>query len=110
MIQIKRFTFNPVSVNAYLLWDETGEAVLIDPACNDADEEDELDYFVDRQGLKRVHLLNTHGHFDHLMGNRFAESKWNLTCQIHPAEASLVARACQQAALFGIQMSDPGDP
>ena len=33
MIKIKKFTFNPVGVNAYLLWDETLEAVLIDPAC-----------------------------------------------------------------------------
>jgi len=32
MIIVKKFTFNPVSVNAYLVWDETNQAVLIDPA------------------------------------------------------------------------------
>ena len=29
-MELKIFTFNPIQVNSYLLWDETGEAVLID--------------------------------------------------------------------------------
>ena len=30
MIQIARFTFNPIGENTYVLWDESKEAVLID--------------------------------------------------------------------------------
>ena len=104
MIQIKKFTFNPIAVNAYLLWDEIREAVLIDPACYYADEEEALSRFVEAKELKIVHLLNTHGHFDHVMGNNFAEEKWGLKCRMHPGDLPLAAQAKQQAMLFGITM------
>lgn len=107
MIQIKKFTFNPVSVNAYLLWDETGEAALIDPACYYAEEEDELAGFVEKQDLKIVQLLNTHGHFDHLMGNGFAADKWDINFRIHAGDANMPGQAKQYASLFGISMSNP---
>lgn len=107
MINIKKFTFNPVAVNAYLLWDETREAVLIDPACYYPGEQDELSRFVRAQELKIVHLLNTHGHFDHLMGNGFAEAEWGLKCRIHEGDAFLVTQASRQAMLFGMSMPDP---
>ncbi len=107
MIKIKKFTFNPVSVNAYLLWDETGEAVLIDPACFYPEEEMELSHFVEQQELRIVCLLNTHGHFDHLMGNTFAEGKWGLKCRIHSGDAYMPGQARQHAQFFGITMENP---
>ncbi|MCL4482622.1 MAG: MBL fold metallo-hydrolase [Bacteroidetes bacterium] len=107
MINSKKFTFNPVAVNAYLLWDETKEAVLIDPACFYPEEEKELERFVEAQELKIVRLLNTHGHFDHLMGNSFAERRWGLKCRIHPGDAPMVDQARQHALLFGITMQNP---
>lgn len=106
-MKIKKFTFNPVSVNAYLLWDETLEAVLIDPACFYPEEELELSRFVEKEGLKIVHILNTHGHFDHLMGNSFASVKWNLKIKIHPGDALMPGQARQHAVLFGITMKNP---
>jgi hydroxyacylglutathione hydrolase len=107
MIQIKKFTFNPVGVNAYLLWDETNEAVLIDPACSNMAEEKTLSRFVEDNNLKIVHLLNTHGHFDHLMGNSFAGDKWNLISRIHPGDLPMVSQARQHAMFFGITMANP---
>lgn len=107
MIKVKKFPFNPVGVNAYLLWDETLEAVLIDPACFFGYEEIELSRFVASEKLKIVHLLNTHGHFDHLMGNLFAGREWKLTCRIHLGDLAMVDQASQHAKAFGITMSDP---
>jgi glyoxylase-like metal-dependent hydrolase (beta-lactamase superfamily II) len=110
MIKVKKFTFNPISVNAYLLWDDSREAVLIDPACYYPDEQKELSRFVEKEDLTMVHLLNTHGHFDHLMGNIFAEEKWNLKCRIHSGDAILVSQAQKQAMLFGFKMMDQNYP
>lgn len=107
MIIVKKFTYNPVSVNAYLLWDETKEAVLIDPASFYPEEEKKLAHFVDDMELKIVHLLNTHGHFDHLMGNTFAAAKWGLKCRIHPGDQFMSGQAKQHAAFFGISMNNP---
>jgi glyoxylase-like metal-dependent hydrolase (beta-lactamase superfamily II) len=109
MIQIKKFTFNPVGVNAFLLWDETNEAVLIDPACSNSAEERTLTSFVEDNNLKIIHLLNTHGHFDHLMGNSFAGDKWNLISRIHPGDLPMVSQARQHAMFFGITMTNPNE-
>ena len=107
MIEVKKFTFNPVAVNAYLLWDETMEAVLIDPACFYKDEEDQLDRFVQAKGLKIVQILNTHGHFDHLMGNSFAGERWGLKVRIHWGDELMLGQAKQHAVMFGIDMVNP---
>lgn len=32
-MKIKRFEFNMFPENCYVLWDETNEAVVIDPGC-----------------------------------------------------------------------------
>ncbi len=110
MVHIKRFTFNPVGVNAYLLWDETREAVLIDPACFYPEEQSRLSQFVTDQGLQIVRLLNTHGHFDHLMGNNFATDRWKLKCFIHPGDLLLAGQAKHQAQFFGLTMPNPEEP
>lgn len=107
MLNIKKFTFNPVGVNAYLLWDATNEAVLIDPACFYKEEEETLSRFVKEKQLTIKHLLNTHGHFDHLMGNSFAQEKWNLITKIHPHDLPMVDQAGEFAKWFGLSMEQP---
>ena len=107
MIHLRKFTFNPVGVNAYLLWDETNEAIIIDPACSIGTEEEQLGNFITDQGLEVVGIYNTHGHFDHLMGNNFASARWNLKCKIHPEDLPLVVNAKQHALMFGIHMPSP---
>jgi len=110
MLNIKKFIFNPVAVNAFILWDETLECVLIDPSCYYPEEENELKQFIESGKLKPVRLLNTHGHFDHLMGNRFAEKNWKLKSEIHADDKYLVQLAGKQALNFGIEMSSPSAP
>lgn len=107
MLNIKKFTFNPVGVNAYLLWDATREAVLIDPACFYQEEEETLSRFVEDKQLTIKHLLNTHGHFDHLMGNSFAQGKWNLITKIHPYDLPMVDQAGEFAKWFGLSLEQP---
>ena len=38
MITIQRFTFNPYQENTYVLYDETGECIIIDPGIYDGHE------------------------------------------------------------------------
>ncbi len=74
MIHIKTFTFNPFQENTYLLYDDTKEAVLIDPGCYEKYEREELSSFVAKEGLKLKFLLNTHCHIDHVLGNQWAKN------------------------------------
>ena len=42
MLSVQYFTFNPFEENTYVLYDETKEAVIIDPGCCNREEEREL--------------------------------------------------------------------
>lgn len=80
-MKIKKFTFNPIQENMYLLYDETKECVIIDPGCYFQHERDELKDFVIENGLKPVKLINTHCHLDHICGNAYVNREWNLPLQ-----------------------------
>ncbi len=85
-MQVKIFTFNPFSENTYVLYDDTKECVIIDPGCLDASEEKKLSSFIETNALKPVKLLNTHGHIDHVFGNRFVAEKYKLKLETHKIE------------------------
>ncbi|MCF6240618.1 MAG: MBL fold metallo-hydrolase [Bacteroidales bacterium] len=104
---IKTFIFNPFQENTYLLYDETGEAVIIDPGCYSKSEEEQLSNFISSNNLKLKHLLNTHSHIDHILGNRFISKTYNLPVQSHREDEFLIARAQEQAVLFGMQIDAP---
>jgi len=109
-MNIKKFTFNPVEVNAIVLWDDTLDCVIIDAACFFPYEEQKLKLFVETLNLKPVRLLNTHGHFDHLMGNNFVEETWGLKSEIHKEDNYLVEQASALSLMFGMSMPKPPLP
>ena len=51
-------------VNCYLLWDETNEAVVIDPGCFYEEEKQDLENFIQGNNLQVKQLLNTHTNLD----------------------------------------------
>lgn len=104
MIHIYSFTFNPFSENSYILADETGECVIIDPGCHSSSEEQELTDFIAENGLKPVKLLNTHCHVDHVFGNLFVAEKWNLGLEMHELDVPVLnsfAKVCQMYGFNG---------
>ncbi len=107
MITIKTFIFNPFQENTYLLYDESGEAVIIDPGCYAKSEEEQLSKYLEENNLKLKHLLNTHSHIDHILGNRFISEKYKLQVASHQEDEFLIERAKEQAVLFGMQIDTP---
>lgn len=104
MIEIKKFTFNPVQENTFLLYDETGECVIVDAGCYFDEEKQELDQFIFENNLKPVLLINTHCHFDHLFGVNYCRSKYKTKFLIPEGEAQLIETITQQGDLFGFQI------
>jgi len=102
MISIKKFTFNPVQENTFVVYDETGECAIIDAGCFFENERQELDAFISQQQLKPVKLINTHCHFDHIMGVTHCRAKYHINFEIHADEAPLVEQAAEHGDLFGI--------
>jgi hydroxyacylglutathione hydrolase len=85
MITIKNFVFNSFMVNSYLLYDETGDAVLIDAACYEDPEKRELKAFLDGHKLTLKRLICTHCHVDHVLGNDYIASTFHVFPEFHEA-------------------------
>lgn len=90
MLQIKSLTFNPFSENTYILYDETKEALIIDPGCYEKQEKGILYDFITEEQLKPVKIINTHCHIDHVLGNAFIKKRTIFPCGFMKRGAYLV--------------------
>jgi len=102
MITVTFFTFNPVQENTYVLHNEKGEAIIIDPGCYFSAEQETLKNHILRAGLKPVQWLNTHCHFDHIFGAKWIAKEYNLEMYCHAAEQTIMENGTQAALRFGL--------
>jgi len=102
MLTVKTFTFNPVQENTYLLYNERGECCIIDPGCYFQEEREKLQSAVTSLSLEPVLLLNTHGHLDHVFGNKFIFETWGLVPHIHEKEQPVLDRVPASAERWGL--------
>ena len=102
---IKIFVLNPFRINCYLYFDElNGEGFLIDPAVSDSEEEDLIRDFILSKRIKIMYIINTHGHLDHVMGNKWAKEKFSAPLLMHEKDVNLVEGVVEQGLMFGINI------
>lgn len=109
-MKIKIFEFNPLGVNTYVLYDETGECVVIDAACVFPDEKEQLLHFILDNNLVIKHLVNTHLHFDHIFGVNFMASQFELKLQVHRDDEFLLENIQDQLQMFGFNSNTDYTP
>lgn len=105
MIKIEKFVFNPFQLNAYLLYDETGECILVDPAVSDKGEMQQLEEFISTHKLTPKLIVNTHSHIDHLLGNKTVAEHYNLQLAAHTGGQMFIDKAPKSADKFGLPFS-----
>jgi glyoxylase-like metal-dependent hydrolase (beta-lactamase superfamily II) len=107
MVQnVKRFVFNSFGVNTYVLGDETGKCLVIDPACQSRQEESELALYITGHNLIPVGMINTHFHIDHIVGNNFICNTFHLLPQCHKSSKMFWETAAEFGAVFGIKVEN----
>jgi len=104
MINVKKFTFNPLQENTYILYDETSDCVIIDAGCYFNYEQEELTRFIREMKLCPVKLVNTHCHFDHILGITFCRLTYRIPFLAHKDDEFLIERAVVQGDVFGVPM------
>lgn len=109
-MKIKTFTFNPFQVNTYILYDDTKECVIIDPACYEPHEEKELFRFIKEKELNPVALLLTHGHVDHVLGCKAVTDQYSLQPLMHPDTLPFIEKSPEQGMMFGFNVNKPDIP
>ncbi|HLN20081.1 MAG TPA: MBL fold metallo-hydrolase [Bacteroidales bacterium] len=108
-MDIYSLVFSPIDVNTYILA-VGGECCIIDCGCYDENEFSALKSFLDEKNLTPVLLLNTHCHLDHIFGNRFMLSHYNLKSYSHILEEYNRKNSVKHAEIFGLRMEFPPEP
>lgn len=107
MIQIQSFVFSPFQENTYVLFDETHEAVIIDPGCLMQAEKETLAQFITQNRLIVKALLQTHAHLDHVFGSAFVKRKYGVKMWMHKNELPILASVENRCQLWGIRGYEP---
>lgn len=110
MIHIHSFVFSPFTENTYILSDETQEAVIIDPGCNNTQEENTLHHYIETNALKVVKLLNTHCHIDHVFGNQFVKDTYGVQLYMHRLDIPTLKANKMVAQMYGIARFVESEP
>lgn len=96
-----------LGVNCFILGcEETREGIVVDPG---ADAERVL-AVVQKLGLKIRYVINTHGHFDHMGGNRSIIEKTGAKLLIHESDVYFLSRAADSAASYGLKAENSSKP
>ena len=99
----KMFETGPLKVNTYLVADEkTKETAVFDPG----GDTDRIISELEKDNLITKYILNTHGHFDHVGGNKTLQAATGGFIMIHRDEAPDLLSASRKAGMFGCSADD----
>ena len=103
MLTIKCFTCNMLAENCYVVSDETRDCVIIDCGAYYPEEGKAIVGYIRQQQLTPRHLLCTHGHFDHCMGNGYIFRAFGLKPRAHQDDSFLMEEMERQTSdILGI--------
>lgn len=102
-LKVARFEFSLFCINTYVVWDPVAkECAVIDPGMINPEEQKAIRDFIGRESLNVEHLLNTHLHIDHSIGNRWVETTFGVTTEASGEDTFLGKHIAEQARMFGL--------
>ena len=105
-MEIVKFVFNPIQENTYIVWDDTKECAIVDAGNLSAREDKVLAEFIEEQGLKPVLAVNTHCHFDHILGVEFVRSTYGVKFAASSADNAIMLGSKEHCAMFGLEVGE----
>ena len=104
---IRAMPVGPLQANCFVIGcEETREAAVIDPG-GDAPR---ILSVLEKDQLKTVAIINTHGHFDHVGGNKAMKAATGADLMIHKLDAPMLEHLTQSAAAWGMQADESPSP
>lgn len=83
--------------NCYVVSDETKECMIVDCGAFYPEERQSIVGYIRTNNLKPMHLVATHGHFDHNFGNDTIYKEFGLKPEIHRKDERLLQTIGDQA-------------
>lgn len=106
-MKVERFVLGPFGTNTYVVSDDDGKVLLIDPACSNEYERQQLYRYISNIKSQisnfKLSIIATHGHLDHLWGAKWATETWGVPVLMHEADIPMAKAMQQQYDLFGIR-------
>lgn len=103
-MKIAKFEFSLFGINTYVVWDPvTKVCAIVDPGMIDDTERNALKRFIERENLKVEHIVNTHMHVDHAIGDNFCVTRWGAPVAASRADNILAERLIEQALAFHLR-------
>lgn len=106
-MKVERFVLGPFGTNTYVVSDDDGKVLLIDPACSNEYERQQLYRYISNIKSQisnfKLSIVATHGHLDHLWGAKWATETWGVPVLMHEADIPMAKAMQQQYDLFGIR-------
>ncbi|MFI3293048.1 MAG: MBL fold metallo-hydrolase [Rikenellaceae bacterium] len=103
-MKIATLVFNFVSENTYIIWDATGECVIVDAGNSNDKENQALVNFISQNNLKPVMAINTHGHFDHLLGVEFVREEYGVPFAMSSKDQYLLDSTPCGSVVYGMTL------
>ena len=105
-MNVAKLTFNPFQENTYVVWDESGECIIIDAGNYSPAEDKAIKEFVTEKGLRPVMAVNTHGHVDHMLGVAEVKKEYGVPFALHAADKFLIDSAATHGQLYGFVVKE----
>jgi hydroxyacylglutathione hydrolase len=102
MIQVKQIVLNPFQENTYIVYDQSGEAIIIDAGCYTQSEVQVVKRFIETNRLLVKYLIITHGHIDHILGVESLKDVYKVECLAHAEDLPLIESLPSHALMFGL--------
>jgi hydroxyacylglutathione hydrolase len=109
-MKILTFTFNPFSQNTSLVVFSDRSAMIVDPGMMGPDEEKELADYIANNQLEPKWMVNTHGHIDHILGNRFCADRYGLEFMSHREDLPTLRSGPLVAEMYGLPYDPSPEP
>jgi len=104
MLSIEALVFNSFQVNTYLVSNDKGDCLVIDPAFYSPEETRSFDHYISSAGLNITGQLNTHCHVDHVLGVKHMQTAYNCPLRAHTNESGLLNNAPIMGEVFGLKV------
>lgn len=92
--KIIRLTVGPLQENCYIVYSKENECVIIDPGY----ESQRIIDTIEKEKLKPLYILLTHGHIDHIGAVKDLKDKYGISVYIHNKDKDMLEKPNKNSA------------